>query len=136
MYIHIHTCICLFSDVWNRQGTPEWCVTYIWMSRVMYKRDTIQMRIYACMYTYLYIYIYICIYMYIHIYVCILNETCHTWMNYVTYEWVTAHIWMSHGTHVNESRHTYEWVTAHIWMSHGTHINELYVSFVRDTTHL
>jgi len=41
-----------------------------------------------------------------------------------TYEWVTAHIWRSHGTHMNESRHTYEWVMAHIWMSHGTHTTE------------
>jgi len=40
-----------------------------------------------------------------------------------TYEWVMAHIWMSHGTHVNESCHTCEWVMAHIWMSHGTHVN-------------
>jgi len=54
------------------------------------------------------------------------------------YEWVMAHIWMSHGTHrnescthrnascthTNESWHTYEWVKAHIWMSHGTHTNE------------
>ena len=37
---------------------------------------------------------------------------------------VMAHIWMSHGTHMNEPRHTYEWVMAHIWMSHGTHMNE------------
>ena len=35
---------------------------------------------------------------------------------HVTYEWVTSHIWMSHVTHMNESRHTYEWVTSHIWM--------------------
>jgi len=28
------------------------------------------------------------------------------------YEWVMAHVWMSHGTHINES-----WQT---WMSHGT----------------
>jgi len=38
--------------------------------------------------------------------------------------WVMAHIWMSHGTHMNESWHTYEWVMAHIWMSHGTHTYE------------
>ena len=42
------------------------------------------------------------------------------------YEWITAHVWMSHGTYMNESRHTYEWVwvTSHIWMSHGTYMNE------------
>jgi len=41
-----------------------------------------------------------------------------------TCEWVMAHMWMSHGTHVNESWHTYEWVMTLIWMSHGTHVNE------------
>jgi len=37
---------------------------------------------------------------------------------------IMAHVWMSHGTHLNESWHTCEWVMAHIWMSHGTHVNE------------
>ena len=32
-----------------------------------------------------------------------------------SYEWVMAHVWMSHGTRINESWHTYEWVMAHIW---------------------
>jgi len=36
----------------------------------------------------------------------------------------TSHIWMSRGTHMNESCHTYEWVMSHIWMSHVTHMNE------------
>jgi len=27
-------------------------------------------------------------------------------------------------THMNECRHTYEWVMAHTWMSHGTHMSE------------
>jgi len=35
-----------------------------------------------------------------------------------------SHIWMSHVTHMNESRHTYEWVISHIWVSHVTHMNE------------
>ena len=26
--------------------------------------------------------------------------------------------WVSHVTHMTESRHTYEWVTSHMWMSH------------------
>ena len=34
------------------------------------------------------------------------------------------HVWMTHGTHMNESSHTYEWVMSHIWMSHVTHMNE------------
>ena len=33
-------------------------------------------------------------------------------------------MWMSHGTHVNESWHTCEWVMAHMWMSRGTHVTE------------
>jgi len=51
-----------------------------------------------------------------------------------TYEWVMSHIWMCHGTHMNESCHTYKWflelrfadswVMAHIWMSHVTHTND------------
>ena len=40
-----------------------------------------------------------------------------------THTWIT-HIWMSHGTRMNESWHTYEWVMAHVWMSHGTRMNE------------
>ena len=41
-----------------------------------------------------------------------------------TIEWVTAHTWISHGTHMNESRHICEWVMSHIWISHGTHMDE------------
>jgi len=40
-------------------------------------------------------------------------------MPYLTCEWVLAHIWMSHGTHMNESLHTYEWVMARTRMGHG-----------------
>jgi len=56
--------------------------------------------------------------------------------------WIMSHIWTSHVTHMNESRHTYEcvvshsregcecvvdkygWVMSHIWMSHVAHMNE------------
>jgi len=56
-----------------------------------------------------------------------------------THEWVTSHTWMSHVTHMNESRHThmqwywniylspsnnYERVTSHTWMSH-VHTQEI-----------
>jgi len=34
-------------------------------------------------------------------------------------------MWMSHGTHVDESCCTYEWVMIHIWSSHVTHMNVL-----------
>jgi len=33
------------------------------------------------------------------------------------------HIRMSHITYMDESWHTFEWVMAHIWMSHATHMN-------------
>ena len=39
-----------------------------------------------------------------------------------------SHVWMSHVTRVNESRHSYELVMAHIWRSHVTHMNELCVT--------
>jgi len=39
---------------------------------------------------------------------------------------ITYNIWISHGTHMNESWHTYECVMAHKWMSTGTHLNEYY----------
>jgi len=45
------------------------------------------------------------------------------WMSHVTcdtYEWVMSHIWMSHVTHINESRDTHEWVMWHIWIRHIT----------------
>ena len=42
----------------------------------------------------------------------------------VQYEWIMAHIWMSHVTHMEESCHTYGWVMSHIWMSHVTHMEE------------
>ena len=35
----------------------------------------------------------------------------HIWCH--TCEWVMAHMWISHGTYVNESWHMYEWVMAH-----------------------
>jgi len=41
-----------------------------------------------------------------------------------TYQWVMAHIRMSHGTPMIESCHTYVWVMAHIWLSQVTQMNE------------
>jgi len=41
-----------------------------------------------------------------------------------TRECIMAHIWMSHGTRMNESWYTYEWVLAHIRMSYVTHRGE------------
>ena len=55
---------------------------------------------------------------------CQLNMSEHTWMSDVTCQCVTAHIWMSHVTHMKESCHTNEWVMSDIWMSHVTYMNE------------
>ena len=46
-----------------------------------------------------------------------------------------AHLWMSHGTHMNESLHTYEGVMAHIWMSHSTHMNESWYTHMNGSWH-
>ena len=35
----------------------------------------------------------------------------------------TSHIWTSHVTHMNKSRHTYERVTSHMWMGPATPVN-------------
>jgi len=47
-----------------------------------------------------------------------MNESWHT------YEWVMAHIGMSHGTHMNGPSHTNQWIVSNIWISHGSHMNE------------
>jgi len=41
------------------------------------------------------------------------------------YEWVTSHTYVSHVTHLHESRHTIEVVTSHIWMRHVPFMNVL-----------
>jgi len=49
-----------------------------------------------------------------------MNTSCHT------YEWITSHAWMSHGTHINVSFHKYLpklRVEQPIKISHGTHMN-------------
>ena len=57
------------------------------------------------------------------------NSCSHMNESWHTYEWVMAHIWMSHGTHMNETWHTYEWVMAHTWMGRGTHTNETWHAY-------
>jgi len=48
-----------------------------------------------------------------------------------------ANTWMSHVTHVNESRHSYGWVMSHIWMGYVTHnkwvISLIWISHVTHT---
>ena len=46
------------------------------------------------------------------------GQTCRAW------EWVMAHMWVSHVAHVNESCRTCEWVMSHMWMGHVAHVNE------------
>jgi len=52
------------------------------------------------------------------------------------HEWVIPHVWMSHVTHSNESRHTYECVMAHTWMSHVTRMNESYHTYEGFLSHI
>jgi len=40
-------------------------------------------------------------------------------------------MWMSHGTHMDESWHAYGWVMARTWMSHNTHMTESWHSYAR-----
>jgi len=78
------------------------------------------------MYVYMYTCINICIYVYIHIWypprdqaifidVQIFSPTVHP---------PVPHLWMSHGTHADESRHKCKWIMAHMYMSCGTPANE------------
>jgi len=56
-----------------------------------------------------------------------INKSCHRGQGRTArdkYEWVMAHIRMSHGTNMKKSWHICEWVMAHLWMSHVTHMNE------------
>ena len=46
-----------------------------------------------------------------------MNESWHT------YEWVMAHIWMRHVTHMNASCHIYEAVMSQIWIRQIAHVN-------------
>ena len=98
--------------------------------------------IYIKMYIYMYVYIHICIHIYTCIYMYFIEQerpwpisnsctsrqfrggiTISTALSFVCACEVRcqAHIWMSHVTYMNESRHTYEWATSHICMSHVTH---------------
>ena len=81
-----------------------------------------------------------------------------TRFSFSTYKWVMVQMWMSHGTHVNESRlnkcewdgvqmWTYKWVmvqmwmrrdsfTRQMWMRHGAHVNESRLSYCRSISGL
>ena len=52
------------------------------------------------------------------------NEWITTHILRISSRWVMSHVWMSHGTYLNESCHTFAWVMSHIWMSHVTLMNE------------
>ena len=48
-------------------------------------------------------------------------------------QWVTAHMWLSHVSHMNDSCVTiqrFEGVTSHIWMRHVSHMNEPWYEWV------
>jgi len=43
------------------------------------------------------------------------------------------HLWMSHGTHINESWQTYKWIMAHVQMSHGARTHESWHTYGRNS---
>ena len=43
---------------------------------------------------------------------------------WITQEWDTSHLWMSHVTHMNETRHTDESIMSHTLMRHVKQMNE------------
>ena len=51
-----------------------------------------------------------------------MNQSCLTWMSHVSQEWVMSY--MNESRHVWTSHVSYEWVMSHVWMSHVTHMNE------------
>ena len=53
-----------------------------------------------------------------------------------TYEWVMAHMWTSHVTHVNESCHTCEWVVSHMWISRVTHMDGSWLPYECAMSHM
>jgi len=90
---------------WCHTHVNEWCVCAIYVWRVCDVTHS-----YMCDVTHSYV----CVTCLIHM--CVTCVWRHSFISsWHTSEWVTPHIWMSHGTHMNESCHTYEWVTSHIY---------------------
>jgi len=66
--------------------------------------------------------VFVCTYIYLHI--CVHISPFASSSRQKPIQWVICHVWMSHGTHMNEPLHAYEWVMSRMWMSHVTHMNE------------
>ena len=94
-------------------------VTHMWMSDVCVS--------YMCD---------VCVTWLIHICVTWLIHMC-VWRDSFICVWRVCDVTHSyrHDTHLNESRHTYEWVMAHTWMSHVTHMNEWHHTFMNKSRH-
>jgi len=109
--VRVHWCI--YAHICMSHGTHmyESCHAYGHVSFWTRSCFALTLRARVCWYAYTYTYAWV---------------TAHIWMSHITpmndsyhtYEWVISLIWMSYITHMNESYHTYEWVTSHIWMSH------------------
>jgi len=76
---------------WVMSHMNEWC--HIWMSHVTYEWVMSHMNEWC------------------HICACVI---CHLGMRHVINGWVMSHLWISHVTHVKESRHTCERVMAQV----------------------
>jgi len=93
----VSVCVCAYVCGWERE------------------RETQKKSVCACAC--------VCVCMCVHMYACECVRVLLCMRIYIC-TWVTSHIWMSHVTHMNESRHTCEWATSHIGMSHVTHMHE------------
>jgi len=79
--------------------TYEWSMSHVWMVHVTRMNDPR------------------------HTYQSVMSHMCECVLAY-TSECVLSHTEMSHIVHKIASCHTHKWVMVHIYMSHGTHINE------------
>jgi len=110
-----HLCDRTLSYVWHDAHMNkswhayEWVMSHTWMSRAHQSvwHDSIIFVPWL---------IHLCDMTFIHVTSLVyMNESWHK------YEWVMAHLWMSHGTLMNESCHTHEWVVS-IHLSDITHL--------------
>jgi len=129
VYTHIYTYMCV-------------CVDSLNTSRVVHRLNTMPWLI-VCPMTLTYVFpdSYMCVCLIEHIARCVLHTM---WWR------VTAHLCMSHCTHMHEphecvhnacciqwvTTHTHVWVREHICKSHGTHMCETPQTDLRGTTHI
>jgi len=120
---HTYEWVCECSWMWM---CHEWVMAHIWMSHGTRMNESVNVVKSECVsqtwhihmwYIHTSIWMWMC---HIHVYKCVIShsrDTRHTNALWHTYKWEMAHIWMSHGTHMNVSYLTHE--TRDIRMSQG-----------------